>query len=127
MKKLLMVWDYRMRWAASGRQADHRAGGRPYPYGTRVFLEDFRSAVDFLSAHGYDAIAPWGLFRDSHGGEESVKRLCDHAAHRGIGILATVNTRTRCGCTTPTAVATDISGSSSGRPWSNMCSSCCCM
>ncbi|MFC1452712.1 hypothetical protein ACFLSJ_05125 [Verrucomicrobiota bacterium] len=90
MKKLVMIWDYRMRWAPPGRAPAYKCGGQPYLFGEDVFVEDFKRCIDFLSAHGYDGLAVWGLLRDSHGGEETVRALCDYANQRGTGILATM-------------------------------------
>jgi hypothetical protein len=90
MKKLVMIWDYRMRWAPLKREPAYRCGGQPYEYGEAIFVEDHKRCIDFLAAHGYNGMAIWGLFRDSHGGEGAVRTICDYANRKGIGILATV-------------------------------------
>lgn len=90
MKKLVMTWDYRMRWAAVPRPLDYRSGGWPYAFGEDVFLEDYMRCIDFLSAHGYDGIVPLGFLRDSHGGERAARALCDYAVRRGIRVLAPI-------------------------------------
>ena len=90
MKKTAMIWDYRLRWAPPERPLVYAAGGWPYTFGTDVFVADMRRCIEFLGAHGYDGLAVWGLLRNTHGGEETVRALCDYANECGTGILATV-------------------------------------
>jgi len=79
-----------MRWAPIIRPVERGMGGRPYPYSASTFLEDYQSALAYLSRFGYDGIVIWGFLRDSHGGIQAARELCRQADNYGMRIIAGV-------------------------------------
>ncbi len=75
MKKVWWTWDVRMRWAAG------------FCSSKESFEANYALAVDAASRHGVDAIVIWGFLRDSHGGVDSARRVCEHAHAHGVMIL----------------------------------------
>jgi hypothetical protein len=75
MRKIWWTWDIRMRWA-------HGFSGDP-----EAFAANYRSAIDAAGRYGVEGIVIWGFLRERHGGVDAAKRVCEHAAARGVRIL----------------------------------------
>ena len=75
MKKVWWTWDVRMRWAHG------------FCASAESFESNYKAAVDSACKYGVEGIVIWGFLRDSHGGVESARRVCDYAAQHGVKIL----------------------------------------
>ena len=47
-------------------------------------MQDYTALLRWCGRHHIDAVVVWGLLRDSHGGLEAAKRLCDVAAKENV-------------------------------------------
>jgi len=75
MRKIWWSWDLRMRWSW-GFCGDEKS-----------FLANYTRAIDAAARYGVEGIVVWGFLRDSHGGVDAARRLCDHGRSRGVSIL----------------------------------------
>jgi len=78
-----MVWD-RENVYDIGRMG----GGQGIPSkGKENFLHDYQKAIDFMAEHGFNGIIVWGFLRDSHGGVEAARQLCDYGREKNVRII----------------------------------------
>lgn len=82
---ILWTWDGRMSW---GAYPNHHNITDPDTY-----LQNYTNLIDFMAAHGIAAVVIWGFLRESHGGVDTARRLCDHAAAKGVRIIPGVGVR----------------------------------
>jgi len=75
MKKIWWTWNLRMRWAY-GFCSDADS-----------FLANYTRAVDAASHYGVVGIVLWGFLRDSHGGTDAARRLCEYARSKNVAII----------------------------------------
>ena len=83
------TWDHSTNWTRDGNAVESGCFNR-YTKAPESFIEDYRLLMDMMAAQGIPFVIIWGLFRDSHGGEESVRRLLALARERGVKVLAGV-------------------------------------
>ncbi len=91
MKILLWCWDARMTWDDEPDAVVMRMAAAeqhfPYPKRLESYLTGFRRLVDYCAENGIWGVIIWGFLRDSHGGVQAAKDLCNYAADRGVAIL----------------------------------------
>jgi hypothetical protein len=51
------------------------------------FLRDLEMCIDFMSEHKLNGLILWGFLRESHGGTEAFRKLCEYANERGVKII----------------------------------------
>jgi len=80
-----MTWDdepesisYRMAAAEKGFT---------YPKRPESYLVGFKRLVDYCARTGVEGVIIWGFLRDSHGGIQAAKELCEYAVDHGVAIL----------------------------------------
>jgi hypothetical protein len=88
--RMLWTWDHSTEWALNRPGAQTMGAMNPYFRSPDVFVEDYTRLLDWSGKHHIDAVVVWGLLRDSHGGVEAAKKLCDVAARNGVRLLAGV-------------------------------------
>jgi hypothetical protein len=87
---MFWTWDHSTEWALNHAGAKTIGSSETYGRNTPIFLEDFTTLLEWCGRHHVDAVIVWGLLRDSHGGLESVKQLCDIAARNEVRLLCGV-------------------------------------
>lgn len=87
--RLCWTWDWRMAWDRENvYDTGGLGGGEGIPsQGKENFLRNYKKAIDFLVEQGFNGIIVWGFLRDSHGGVETARELCDYARGRDIRII----------------------------------------
>ncbi len=88
--RMFWTWDHSTEWELNRAGAQTIGASNSYTKKTEVFLKDYTRLLEWCGRHGVDAVVIWGLLRDSHGGLESAKRLCEEAARRGVRVLCGV-------------------------------------
>lgn len=88
--RIFWTWDHCAEWALNRPGALTLGCGSPYWRGTAAFIEDYSRLLRWCGLHGVDAVVIWGLLRDSHGGVDAAKKLCDVAQQNGVRILCGV-------------------------------------
>lgn len=83
------TWDHSTNWTRDGNAVETGCFNR-YAKAPESFIEDYRLLMDMMAEKGIPYVIIWGLFRDSHGGEEAVRRLLKLARERRVGVLAGV-------------------------------------
>ena len=86
--RIFWTWDHSTNWCMHEKGSQNSGVANPYTKQPEFFEMDYRRAVDWCASHGMDAVGIVGLLRDSHGGVDSVRRLCGYARERGIRIYA---------------------------------------
>lgn len=79
------TWDGRMSW---GAYPNHHNITDPDTY-----IRNYTNQIDFMAAHGIAAVVVWGFLRESHGGVDAARRICDHAAKRGVRVIPGIGVR----------------------------------
>lgn len=88
--RVFWTWDHSTTWALN-RPGGHDIGAsNSYDRTPETFLADYTCLLRWAGRHGIDAVVVWGLLRDSHGGVDAAKRLCDVAHETGVKLLAGV-------------------------------------
>ena len=75
MKRIWWTWDLRMRWAHG------------FSASAESFVSNYSAAIEAAGRYGVEGIVIWGFLRDSHGGVDAAKQVCEHAESRGVRIL----------------------------------------
>jgi hypothetical protein len=88
--RMFWTWDHSTEWALNRPGAQTMGAMNPYFRSADVFVEDYTRLLEWSGKHHIDAVVVWGLLRDSHGGVEAAKKLCDVAAKNGVRLLAGV-------------------------------------
>lgn len=101
--RIFWTWDYSTEWALNLPGAKTMGPDKPDSGGpdysrsivagvgdSEAFLEDYTRILQWSGRHGVDAVVVWGLLRDSHGGLDAVKKLCDIASKQGVRLLCGV-------------------------------------
>ena len=88
--RFFWTWDHSTEWVLNVGGAQTFGASNLYGRPTATFLEDYARLLRWCGRHGIDAVVVWGLLRDSHGGVDSAKRLCEVAADEGVRLLAGV-------------------------------------
>ena len=86
--RIFWTWDHSTNWCMHEKGSQNSGVANPYTKQPEFFEMDYRRAVDWCASHGMDAVGIVGLLRDSHGGVDSVRRLCGYARERGVRIYA---------------------------------------
>ncbi len=91
MEIILWCWDTRMTWDDEPETISHKMGQTTthftYPKRPESFLVGFKRLVDYMAGIGMKGVIIWGFLRDSHGGIQAAKELCDYAHDRGVLII----------------------------------------
>ena len=79
-------WDHSTNWTLHAYGAQNCGVSNAYAKAPEVFEQDYRRVVDFAASHKINAVGIAGLLRNTHGGIESVRRLCDYANNKDVRI-----------------------------------------
>ena len=88
--RMFWTWDHSTEWALNRPGAHTHGSCNEYGRNTQAFVDDYTALLRWCGLHKVDAVVVWGLLRDSHGGLESAKRLCDVAAKENVRLLCGV-------------------------------------
>ena len=88
--RMFWTWDHSTEWVLNAGGAQTMGASNLYGRTTDVFLQDYTKLLHWCGRHGLDAVVVWGLLRDSHGGLDAAKRLCEVASKEGVRLLAGV-------------------------------------
>jgi hypothetical protein len=81
------TWDHSTNWNLEQIGQQEIGVFNPYGKPPEGFLSDYTRAVDFCSENRIGGIIVYGFLRDSHGGVDTAKELCDYANERGVRII----------------------------------------
>ena len=82
--RMFWTWDHSTEWALNRPGAHTHGSCNEYGRSTDSFVQDYTALLRWCGRHHIDAVVVWGLLRDSHGGLEAAKRLCDVAAKENV-------------------------------------------
>lgn len=88
--RLFWTWDHSTEWALNRAGAQTLGASNSYGRTPEVFVEDYTKLLEWCGRHGVNAVVAWGLLRDTHGGLETVKKLCDTANKNNVKLLCGV-------------------------------------
>jgi hypothetical protein len=88
--RMFWTWDHSTEWALNRAGAQTIGSCSEYGRTKDAFVTDYTALLRWCGRHGIDAVVVWGLLRDSHGGLEAAKRLCDVAAQEKVRLLCGV-------------------------------------
>lgn len=88
--RLFWTWDHSTDWALNRPGAQNLGASNAYGRSPEAFVQDYTNLLTWAGRHGIDGVVVWGLLRDTHGGVETVKRLCDVATKAGVRLMAGV-------------------------------------
>ncbi|MGC9317744.1 MAG: hypothetical protein ACP5KN_06900, partial [Armatimonadota bacterium] len=92
-QRYLWTWDHRMEWAGETPGRRTMGGGGRYHKTAEEYVQDYHRLIDYMHREtSFNAIIIWGFLRDSHGGVEAARQVCDYANERGIRIIPGVGT-----------------------------------
>ena len=86
--RLLWTWDHSTEWALNRRGVQTYGANNLYTRAPETFIDDFTRLLTWCGRHPIDGVVVWGLLRDSHGGVDAARRLCDVAREAGVRLLA---------------------------------------
>ena len=79
-------WDHSTNWALHAYGAQNCGVANDYAKDPGMLEVDYSRVVDFCAEHKINAVGVAGLFREKHGGVDSVRRLCEYANKKGVRI-----------------------------------------
>lgn len=79
-------WDHSTNWVLHAYGAQNCGVANAYAKAPEMFQADYRRVIDFCAEHKFNAVGIAGLFREKHGGVESVRRLCSYSLEKGVSI-----------------------------------------
>ncbi|MHB1484050.1 MAG: hypothetical protein ACYCYI_05245 [Saccharofermentanales bacterium] len=85
--RLYWIWDHCAEWALNRSGAQSLGASNHYTRGNEAFIDDFTRILEWCGNHNIDGICVAGLLRDSHGGMESVKKLCEVAVKNNVRLM----------------------------------------
>ena len=88
--RVLWTWDHSTEWALNRPGVQTIGASNHYGRTTESFIDDYTKLLEWSGKHHVDAVVIWGLLRDTHGGVESAKKLCDVANKNGVKLLCGV-------------------------------------
>ncbi len=88
--RLFWTWDHSTEWAMNRPGLQTMGASNSYSRTPETFVDDYTNLLKWCGQHNINAVVVWGLLRDSHGGVESVKRLCDVANENNVKLLCGV-------------------------------------
>ena len=88
--RMFWTWDHSTEWRLNAAGSQTLGASNYYSRRPEVFVEDYTRLLGWCGRNGIDAVVVWGLLRDTHGGLNSARRLCEVAAKEGVRILAGV-------------------------------------
>jgi hypothetical protein len=88
--RIFWTWDHSTEWALNKPGAQTLGASNYYARQTDTFIQDYSALLEWCGRHHVDAVVVWGLLRDSHGGLDSAKKLCDVAQKHGVRLLCGV-------------------------------------
>ncbi|HJN14960.1 MAG TPA: hypothetical protein QGH10_05710, partial [Armatimonadota bacterium] len=92
-QRYLWTWDHRMDWSGETPGRIQMGGGGKYHKTAEEYVLDYTRLIDFMHEQTtFNAVIIWGFLRDTHGGVEAGRQVCDYANARGIRIIPGVGT-----------------------------------
>jgi hypothetical protein len=88
--RVFWTWDHSTEWVLNRSGAQTIGASNHYGRTTENFVDDYKRLLEWSGKHHIDAVVIWGLLRDTHGGVESAKKLCDVANKNGVKLLCGV-------------------------------------
>lgn len=88
--RVFWTWDHSTEWALQRLGAQTLGASNHYGRTPETFVEDYTKLLEWCGRHSVDAVVVWGLLRDTHGGVETVKKLCDVASKNNVRLLCGV-------------------------------------
>ena len=88
--RMFWTWDHSTEWVLNRPGTQTMGASNDYTKTKEDFLQDYTELLNWCGRHKVDAVVVWGLLRDSHGGLDAAKRLCDTASKNGVRLLCGV-------------------------------------
>jgi hypothetical protein len=88
--RIFWTWDHSTEWVLNRPGAQTMGASNYYARSGDTFFHDYSALLAWCGKHHVDAVVVWGLLRDSHGGLETAKKLCDVAQKHGVRLLCGV-------------------------------------
>lgn len=88
--RMFWTWDHSTEWALNRPGAHTHGSCNEYGRSAQSFVDDYTALLKWCGRNSVDAVVVWGLLRDSHGGLEAAKKLCDVAAKEKVRLLCGV-------------------------------------
>src|SRR6188508_2918090 len=88
--RMFWTWDHSTEWVLHRAGAQTMGASNSYGRTPELFIEDYTRLLRWCGDHHVDAVVVWGLLRDTHGGVEAARRLCDVAVKHGVRLLCGV-------------------------------------
>ncbi|MFC1582134.1 hypothetical protein ACFL4W_01215 [Planctomycetota bacterium] len=86
------TWDHSTNWVLDDPGILNFGCTNKYMKQAETFVEDYRRLTDLASGLGVKGIVIWGFLRDSHGGIDAAKQVCDYASSKGVVIMPGLGT-----------------------------------
>lgn len=85
--RIFFTFDHSTNWDVENSGQQEIGFANPYLKTKEAFLRDYKRIVDFMSLNRLNGLIIFGFLRDSHGGIEAAKELCQYANERGVRII----------------------------------------
>ena len=76
-----------MNWALDEPGAHKSGCNNPYEKRPESFVKDYKELIDYMQQHKFNGLVIWGFLRDSRGGIESARRICEYGRKKGIRVI----------------------------------------
>ena len=88
--RMFWTWDHSTEWALN-LPGGHTLGScNEYGRTTAAFIQDYTALFAWCASHKIDAVIVWGLLRDTHGGLDAAKAICEVALQQGVRLISGV-------------------------------------
>lgn len=83
-QRFFWSWDHSTSWCMNTLGSQNCGLANKYTKDPHMFEVDYKRAIDWCAEHKMTAVGIVGFLRDSHGGVDSARRLCEYARKKGV-------------------------------------------
>lgn len=83
-QRFFWSWDHSTNWCMNTLGAQNCGLANKYTKDPQMFEIDYKRVIDWCADHKMTAVGIVGILRDTHGGVDSVRRLCEYGRKKGV-------------------------------------------
>lgn len=84
------TWDHSTNWDLERVGQQEFGALNTYQKDSDAFSADYMRLIDFASSERISSVIVYGLLRDSHGGVDAARQVCQYGDQRGVRVVAGV-------------------------------------
>ena len=82
--RFFWTWDHSTNWCLNQRGTQNTGVANYYTKESKLFVKDYKRAIDWCAAHKMSAMGCVGMLRDIHGGIDAAREICAYAREHDV-------------------------------------------